>query len=295
VKITKAVIPVAGLGTRLLPITKSMPKEMLPLLDKPVIHYVVEEAINAGLDDILLIIGKGKRAIVDYFDRSFDLEYFLKATGKYEQYAEIEEIGDMVDLHFVQQKIPLGLGDAILHAKKHMNGEPFAVLLGDDVLVSEPPAISQLLKVFSKYQNSVVGTELVPIEDVVKYGIVSGSNLSSDLIKVGSMIEKPTIAEAPSNIAIIGRYVLNPDIFDSLEHIKPGRNNELQLTDALIDSMKNGGEILAKQIHGKRYDIGSIIGLISANVEMALLSDKYSAEMRLVLSEITKNKSYWSP
>ncbi len=290
-KITKAVIPVAGLGTRLLPITKSMPKEMLPLLDKPVIHYVVEEAINAGIDDILLIIGKGKRTIVDYFDRSFDLEYFLKTTGKYEQFAKIEEIGDMVDLHYVQQKIPLGLGDAILHAKKHVNGEPFAVLLGDDVIISESPAISQLINVFSKYKTSVLGTEFVPIEDVVKYGIVSGSNLSSDLVKVTSLIEKPSVNQAPSNNAIIGRYILTPEIFDSLENIKPGYNNELQLTDALVDMLKNGEDIVAKRIKGNRYDVGDILGLITANVEMALNNDKYSTEMEAFLSKII-NKIY---
>jgi UTP--glucose-1-phosphate uridylyltransferase len=286
VKIKKAVIPVAGLGTRLLPITKSMPKEMLPLLDKPVIHYVVEEAMKAGLDDILLIIGKGKRAIVDYFDRSFDLEYLLKLSGKNEKYCEIEEIGELVDLHYVQQKIPLGLGDAILHAKKHVNDEPFAVLLGDDVILNEKPAILQLIKEYNRHNCSIVGTELVKREEVTKYGIVSGTPISEGLIKINNMVEKPTIKESPSNLAIIGRYILKPSIFSSLESIKKGKNNELQLTDALFNLIKKNKCVMAKKIRGIRFDIGDVPSYISANVRLALMDDRYKNSIKNLLSSI---------
>lgn len=285
-KITKAVIPVAGLGTRLLPITKSMPKEMLPLLDKPVIHYVVEEAMKSGLTDILLVIGKGKRAIIDYFDRSFDLEHLLKIKGNDELYKEIEEIGELVDLHYVQQKLPLGLGDAILHAENHVNDEPFAVLLGDDVIINETPGISQLLEKYYKYKSSIIGTETVPMEDVVKYGIISGKTVSPDMIKVDSMIEKPSIEKAPSNTAIIGRYILEPSVFTSLKKTTPGKNNELQLTDALINMLNKGDDIFAQKIHGKRYDIGTVLGFIQANFEAALLDDRYSVDLKQIISKL---------
>jgi len=271
VKVRKAVIPAAGLGTRMLPITKSMPKEMLPIVDKPVIHYVVEEAIKAGIDDILIITGKGKRAIEDYFDRSFELEYYLRERGKVNELKQIEEIGEMVDIYYVRQKKPLGLGDAILHAEKHVNGEPFAVLLGDDIIISQKPAIKQLIDVAKRKKAPVIGVESVPRELVSKYGIIDGESIGNGLYKVKDLVEKPSPQDAPSNIAIIGRYVLIPEIFDALRETPLGGGGEIQLTDALRTLLK-GREMFAKRIEGKRYDVGSRIGFIIANLDISLLT-----------------------
>ena len=280
-RVRKAVIPAAGLGTRLLPITKSMPKEMLPIVDRPVIHYVVEEAVKAGIDDILIITGKGKRAIEDYFDRSFELEFYLKERGKEKELKEIEEIGEMVDIHYVRQKKPLGLGDAILHAEKHVNGEPFAVLLGDDIIINETPAIKQLVEVFEHFDTPVLGVERVSWEDVSKYGIVDGKEIQDRLYQVVDLIEKPSREEAPSNVAIIGRYVLTPEVFDALREVKPDKGGEIQLTDALRLLVGRGNKMLAKEIEGKRYDVGDKFGFIRANIEIALkkedLKDKVKA------------------
>ncbi|ASJ02087.1 UTP--glucose-1-phosphate uridylyltransferase [Thermococcus profundus] len=286
-RIRKAVIPAAGLGTRMLPITKSMPKEMLPIVDKPVIHYVVEEAIRAGIDDILIITGKGKRAIEDYFDRSFELEYYLREKGKLEELKQVEEIGEMVDIYYVRQKKPLGLGDAILHAEKHVNREPFAVLLGDDIIVSEKPGIQQLIEVASRYSSPVIGVEEVPWELVSRYGVVSGSQIEDGLYDVNDLIEKPSPEEAPSNIAIIGRYVLPPEIFDILKKTPPGKGGELQLTDALR-ILANERKILAKRISGKRYDVGTKLGFIKANIELGLLRPELKGQIGTVIKELAK-------
>ncbi|WP_175060115.1 UTP--glucose-1-phosphate uridylyltransferase GalU [Thermococcus sp. 2319x1] len=267
-KIRKAVIPAAGLGTRMLPITKSMPKEMLPIVNKPVIHYVVEEAIRAGIDDILIITGKGKRAIEDYFDRSFELEYYLRERGKVNELRQVEEIGEMVDIYYVRQKKPLGLGDAILYAEKHVNEEPFAVLLGDDLIVSEKPGIQQLIEVAQCYSSPVIGVEKVPRELVDRYGVISGTELDRELYEVHNLVEKPSPQEAPNNIAIVGRYVLTPEIFDILKEIPPGKGGEVQLTDALRELAKRR-KILAKLISGKRYDIGTFEGWLRANIELS--------------------------
>ena len=288
-KVKKAVIPAAGLGTRMLPITKSMPKEMLPIVDRPVIHYVVEEAIKSGIDDILIITGKGKRAIEDYFDRSFELEYYLREKGKIEELRQIEEIGEMADIHYVRQKKPLGLGDAILHAEKHVNGEPFAVLLGDDIIISNKPAIRQLIEVAEKKDSPVVGVEHVPHELVGKYGILDGEKIENNLYRIKDLVEKPAPEEAPSNIAIIGRYVLTPDVFDALRETAPGKGGEIQLTDALR-TLLNEKEMFARMIAGKRYDIGSKVGFIRANIELSLtrkeLRDKIIGLMESILQEV---------
>jgi len=270
VKVKKAVIPAAGLGTRLLPITKSMPKEMLPIVDKPVIHYVVEEAIKAGIDDIIIITGKGKRAIEDYFDRSFELEFYLKERGKEKELKQIEEIGEMVDIYYVRQKKPLGLGDAILYAEKHVNGEPFAVLLGDDIIINKNPVIKQLMEIFERFDTPVLGVEKVPWENVCRYGIVDGREIQKGLYEVQDLIEKPSKEEAPSNIAIVGRYVLTPEIFDTLRDVKPDKSGEIQLTDALRLLVDRGVKMYAKEIEGKRYDVGTKLGFIIANIEVAL-------------------------
>nr|WP_010480045.1 UTP--glucose-1-phosphate uridylyltransferase GalU [Thermococcus zilligii] len=267
--IRKAVIPAAGLGTRMLPITKSMPKEMLPVLNKPVIHYVVEEAIKAGIDDVLIITGKGKRAIEDYFDRSFELEYYLKERGKLEELKEVEEIGEMVDIYYVRQKKPLGLGDAILHAEKHVNGESFAVLLGDDIIISEEPGIKQLIGVYKRYTCTVLGVEEVEWSEVEKYGIISGEPLGEGLYEVRDLVEKPRREVAPSNIAIVGRYILEPDIFDALKAVKPDKNGEVQLTEGLRYLLQQQKNIAAKRIEGKRYDVGTLEGWLKANIELS--------------------------
>ncbi|ASJ16046.1 UTP--glucose-1-phosphate uridylyltransferase [Thermococcus chitonophagus] len=268
-KIRKAVIPAAGLGTRMLPITKSMPKEMLPILNKPVIHYVVEEAIKAGIDDILIITGKGKRAIEDYFDRSFELEFYLKERRKDEELKIVEEIGEMVDIYYVRQKKPLGLGDAIRYAEKHVNGEPFAVLLGDDIIISEEPAIKQLMDTYLRFRCTILGVEKVAWEEVEKYGIISGNKIEHGFYEVNELIEKPNRAEAPSNIAIVGRYILEPEIFDFIRRTPPGKGGEIQLTDALRIMLHSGAKIIAREIIGKRYDIGTLEGWLKANIELA--------------------------
>ncbi|WP_048147293.1 UTP--glucose-1-phosphate uridylyltransferase GalU [Pyrococcus abyssi] len=288
--IRKAVIPAAGLGTRMLPITKSMPKEMLPIVDRPVIHYVVEEAVKAGIEDILIITGKGKRAIEDYFDRSFELEYYLKERGKLEALREVEEIGEMVDIYYVRQKKPLGLGDAILYAEKHVNGEPFAVLLGDDIIISKKPAIKQLIEVAERKNTPVIGVESVPRELVSRYGIIEGELIENDLYRIKRLVEKPSPKEAPSNIAIIGRYILIPEIFDILRETPPGRDGEIQLTDAL-QILLNKNEILAKRIEGERYDIGSKFGFVMANLKLSLRREELRNEVLKYLKSILKEIS----
>jgi len=290
VKVRKAVIPAAGLGTRMLPITKSMPKEMLPVVDRPVIHYVVEEAVRAGIDDILIITGKGKRAIEDYFDRSFELEYYLREKGKVDKLKQVEEIGEMVDIYYVRQKKPLGLGDAILHAEKHVNGEPFAVLLGDDIVINKKPAVKQLMEIFERFNAPVLGVERVAWDDVSKYGIVYGTKIRGSLYEVRDLIEKPPREKAPSNVAIVGRYVLTPEVFDALRNVKPDKNGEIQLTDALKSLVKEGTKMLAREVEGKRYDVGTKVGFIRANIEIALAREELRKEiistMEKVIQEI---------
>lgn len=287
-RVRKAVIPAAGLGTRLLPVTKSMPKEMLPIVDKPVIHYVVEEAVKAGINDIVIITGKGKRAIEDYFDRSFELEFYLREKGKVEELKQIEEIGEMVDIYYVRQKKPLGLGDAILYAEKHVNGEPFAVLLGDDIIISENPAIKQLIEIFERFNTPVLGVEKVPWENVSRYGIMVGKEIQKGLYGVQSLIEKPSKEEASSNIAIVGRYVLTPEVFDALKEVKPGKGGEIQLTDALGLLIEKGTKMFAKEIEGKRYDVGTKLGFIIANIEVALVRKDLRDDLKSHLKDVIK-------
>lgn len=286
-RVRKAVIPAAGLGTRMLPITKSMPKEMLPIVDKPVIHYVVKEAIEAGIDDILIITGKGKRAIEDYFDRSFELEYYLREKGKLEELKQVEEIGEMVDIYYVRQKKPLGLGDAVLHAEKHVNGEPFAVLLGDDIIISQKPAIKQLIDVAEREKSQVIGVEKVPEELVDRYGIISGEKIGEDVYMVRDLVEKPSPKEAPSNIAVVGRYVLFPEVFDFIRELPPGKGGEIQLTDALRNMLPSY-PTLAKMIEGRRYDVGTRLGFIMANVELGLEREDIGEELLTRLKQLVR-------
>jgi len=267
--IRKAVIPVAGLGTRFLPATKAQPKEMLPIVDKPVIQYIVEEAVAAGIKQIIFVTGRHKRAIEDHFDRNLELERALEEKGKVELLKMVREISDLVDIVYVRQKEPLGLGHAVLTAEPVVGNEPFAVLLGDDIMVSSPPAIKQLIDVFDKYRCSVLGIQEVPQEDVSKYGIVGGKEIEEGVYKVDTLIEKPTTKEAPSNLAITGRYILTPGIFDALRDIPPGKGGEIQLTDG-IQKLGLREAIYAKIIEGKRYDTGTKVGFLEATVDFAL-------------------------
>jgi UTP--glucose-1-phosphate uridylyltransferase len=268
-EIRKAVIPAAGLGTRFLPVTKSMPKEMLPIIDKPVIHYVVEEAINAGIEDIIIITGRGKRAIEDYFDAAPELEMQLKKQNKTDALKNIREIADLSSIHYIRQKEPNGLGDAILKAEKHIGNEPFAVLLGDDIIANNDSCMSQLISQYSQLKSSIIAVEQVPPEKISSYGIVKGTRIGPDLLKVQDIIEKPRPDQAPSDLGAVGRYVFVPEIFDYLKATPPGSGDEIQLTDAICRLLKNH-PVYAYQFKGKRYDTGDKLGYIEAIIDYAL-------------------------
>lgn len=272
-KVTKAVIPAAGYGTRFLPATKSQPKEMLPIIDKPTIQFIVEEAVKSGITDIIIITSHQKASIENHFDRSLELEMVLEKAKKYEELKLIREISELVNIHYVRQKEQLGLGHAILCAKTFVGNEPFAVLLGDDVVRNdEYPAIKQLIDVFLEKQRSIVGVQKVAKSEVHKYGIVSVATpitLEHPTAKVIDMIEKPKLEEAPSEFAVLGRYVLTPDIFTYLETQQAGSGNEIQLTDS-IRRLAKDTEVYAYQFIGKRYDVGSKIGYLEATIDYAL-------------------------
>ena len=267
--IRKAVIPAAGLGTRFLPATKAMPKEMLPIIDKPIIQYVVEEAIASGIEDIIIITGRGKRAIEDYFDASPELELHLLENEKYKLLREIKDISSLADIHYIRQKEPKGLGDAVLKAEKHIGDEPFAVLLGDDIIKGNVPCIKQLMNLFEKYNKSIIGVEEVPKEKVSSYGMIKGREIAESTYLVEDIIEKPSLEEAPSNIGTVGRYVLAPEIFDGIKKTSPGKGNEIQLTDA-IRMLIGKKEVYAFAFSGKRYDAGDKFGYVKAIVDFAL-------------------------
>ena len=273
--IKKAVIPAAGLGTRFLPVTKSMPKEMLPIIDKPIIQFAIEEAIAVGIEDIIIITGRGKRAIEDYFDTSPELENHLVRNKKYELLKEVKDISSLVDIHYIRQKEPKGLGDAVLMAEKHVGDEPFAVLLGDDIINGDIPCIKQLMDVYQKYESSVIAVEEVKNKDVSKYGIIKIKGKEIDLDKsvyrIEDIIEKPSLEEAPSNIGTVGRYILTPEIFPCIKETPPGKGNEIQLTDAirmLIEKKKK--DVYAYKFRGKRYDAGDKLGYVKAIIDFAL-------------------------
>jgi len=270
--IKKAVIPVAGLGTRFLPATKAQPKEMLPIVDKPVIQYIVEEAVSAGIRQIIFVTGRHKRAIEDHFDRNLELERALEEKGKEELLEVVRKISDLADFIYIRQKEPLGLGHAILTAEPAVGNEPFAVFLGDDVMVSEPPAIEQLMEVFESYGSSVLGLEEVPREEVSKYGIAGGREVDRGVIKVEELVEKPSPEEAPGNLAIAGRYILTPGIFEMLRETEPGKGGEIQLTDAIAKLMERE-TVYGRIMEGKRYDTGSKLGFLEATVDFALRRD----------------------
>jgi UTP--glucose-1-phosphate uridylyltransferase len=268
-RVTKAVIPAAGLGTRFLPATKAQPKEMLPVYDKPAIQYVVEEAVAAGIRDILIITGRGKQSIENHFDRSLELEEHLKAHGKSRDLKAIQEISSLVNLYFVRQKEALGLGHAVLCAKSFVGNEPFAVFLGDDIMDSRPPAISQLLKVWGAHQGPVLGVMDVPRELTRAYGIIRPREIGKGLYRVEDLVEKPEPEKAPSTLGIVGRYVLTPDLFGILEKTRAGRGGEIQLTDALR-ILNRRRPIYACRLQGERHDIGNKVEFVKATLAYAL-------------------------
>jgi UTP--glucose-1-phosphate uridylyltransferase len=283
----KAVIPAAGLGTRFLPATKAQPKEMLPLVDKPAIHYVVKEAVDSGIDDILIITGRGKRAIEDYFDRSIELENLLRAKGDRKQLAEIEEISGMANIHYIRQKEARGLGHAILCAEKHVGDEPFVVLLGDDIVFSKKPCTQQCVELYERYNSPIIAVERVPRHMISSYGVVKGRHVSEKLVLIEDLIEKPSPEKAPSDLGILGRYVLTPDVFKFLQETKPGKNNEIQLTDALR-KLNKSREMYAYVIDGKRYDLGNKIDYMKASIECALFRHEMGPELMQYLKGIVK-------
>ncbi|WP_024615528.1 UTP--glucose-1-phosphate uridylyltransferase GalU [Clostridium sp. Ade.TY] len=269
-KIRKAIIPAAGLGTRFLPATKAQPKEMLPIVDKPTIQYIIEEAIASGIEEILIITGRSKKCIEDHFDRSVELELELEKSGKKEMLEMVQDISNMADIYYIRQKEPKGLGHAISCAKTFVGNEPFAILLGDDVVYNdEKPCLKQLIDCYNEYNTSVLGVQTVPEDKVNKYGIVDGILIEDRVCKVKGLVEKPSIEEAPSNVAILGRYIVTPKIFEILEKTKPGKGGEIQLTDALLDLIKEEA-MYAYNFEGRRYDVGDKQGFLEATVEYAL-------------------------
>ena len=285
--VKKAVIPAAGFGTRFLPATKAQPKEMLPIIDTPTIQYVVQEAVDAGIEDILIISGKGKRAIEDHFDRNHELESRLEESDKDTLYNEMRHIADMANIHFIRQKEINGLGDAIYYARHHTGDEPFAVLLGDTVIDSVIPVTQQLIDAFEQYNASVLAVEKVPKEKVDRYGIVGGKQLSDKIMEVTEFVEKPDPATAPSNLAIAGRYILTSEIYRALEQTKRGKNNEVQLTDA-IQLLSKREKVIADTIEGKRYDIGNKLDFLKTTVEFALRRKEFAKEFGEFLKETVK-------
>jgi len=289
-KVRKAIIPAAGLGTRFLPATKAQPKEMLPIVDKPTLQYIIEEAVESGIEEILIITGRNKKSIEDHFDKSVELELELETKGKYDLLEEVRKISDMVNIHYIRQKEPKGLGHAIYCAKSFIGDEPFAVLLGDDIVVNSKPCLEQLIEVYEQYKTSILGVQEIPLEDVNKYGIVQGNLIEDGIYKVKDLIEKPAVEETPSNIAILGRYIINPAIFEILEHTKPGKGGEIQLTDALKE-LAQREVIYAFNFKGKRYDVGDKLGFLKATVEFALNREDLRAEFLNYLLEIIEKEA----
>lgn len=268
-KIKKAIIPAAGLGTRFLPATKAQPKEMLPIVDKPTIQYIIEEAIASGIEEILIITGRNKRSIEDHFDKSVELENDLERKNKNEMLEMVKDISNMASIYFIRQKEPKGLGDAISCARSFVGKEPFAILLGDDVVDSKVPCLKQLINCFNEYNTTVLGVQTIPKEDVSKYGIVKGLNIEDKVYKVKDLVEKPAIEDAPSNVAILGRYIVTPTIFDILDNTSPGKGGEIQLTDAL-KTLISKEAMYAYDFKGRRYDVGNKLGYLQATVDFAL-------------------------
>lgn len=289
--IRKAIIPAAGLGTRFLPATKAQPKEMLPIVDKPAIQYIVEEAIQAGIQDIIIVTGRNKRAIEDHFDKSIELELMLEEKGKEELLQIVRDISQMVDIHYIRQKQPLGLGHAVLCARTFVGDEPFAVLLGDDIIDSDPVCLKEMLRIYNEHRTSLLAAQEVPWDEVEKYGIVSPDGVvpgSPHTSRILDLVEKPEREQAPSNLAVIGRYVIEPEIFGILERQTPGRGGEIQLTDALRE-LNRRKQMMAYTLQGKRYDTGDKLGYIEATIEFALRRPDLAPEVKAYLTRLVRS------
>ncbi|HWJ97047.1 MAG TPA: UTP--glucose-1-phosphate uridylyltransferase GalU [Acidimicrobiales bacterium] len=283
--VRKAVIPAAGLGTRFLPATKAQPKEMLPVVDKPAIQYVVEEAVAAGCDDILIVTGRSKRSIEDHFDRQFELEYHLDKSGKLDELGEVVDLAELADIHYVRQGEPLGLGHAISVAQKHVGDNPFAVLLGDEFMAKDSTLLSDMIKIHTQYGRSVLALQEVEEADIKRYGNVKPERISDQLVQILDLVEKPDPAVAPSNLAVMGRYVFTPEIFDKLEQVEPGVGGEIQLTDAIALLLADQA-VYGATFKGGRYDTGTIPAYLETIVELALQRDDIGPEFRRFLADI---------
>ncbi|MFH1074674.1 MAG: UTP--glucose-1-phosphate uridylyltransferase GalU [Candidatus Firestonebacteria bacterium] len=277
--ITKAVIPCAGLGTRFLPATKAQPKEMLPVYDRPAIQYIIEEALSADIEDIVLVTGRGKQAIENHFDKSFELEHYLKERKQYQLLNNVERVAELADIYYVRQKEPLGLGHAISCAKSYLQHEPFAVFLADDLIYSKTPAIKQLIDVYKKYGCSILAVQEVPEEKISHYGVIKPVKISETVFKVEDIVEKPNFAEAPSNLGVVGRYILVPEIFDILLKVQKGKGGEIQLTDAIKLLLKTK-PVYAVKFSGKRYDTGDKLGYMQASIEYALRDKEIGSKLK---------------
>jgi UTP--glucose-1-phosphate uridylyltransferase len=286
-RIKKAIIPAAGLGTRFLPATKAQPKEMLPIVDKPSIQYIVEEAIASGIEDIIIVTGRNKRAIEDHFDKSVELELMLSKTGKDDLLHMVQTVSNLADVHYIRQKEPLGLGHAVLCARKFIGNEPFALLLGDDIIASEPPCLKGMLDLYEQVETSVIAVQEVPWSEVDKYGIISPAGMEREVEFIRDLVEKPERESAPSNLAVIGRYVIEPEIFAILEHQEPGRGGEIQLTDALRVLNRDKPMAIFRQT-GDRYDTGDKLGYIQATIEFALKREELAPALRSYLQELVR-------
>lgn len=287
-KVRKAIIPAAGLGTRFLPATKAMPKEMLPIVDKPTIQYIVEEAIESGIEDIIIVTGRGKRAIEDHFDNSFELEQLLEDKGKMDVLADVQKSAK-IDIHYIRQKVPKGLGHAVWCARKFIGDEPFAVLLGDDIVQAETPGLKQLMNVFDKKQTPVIGVQQVEDHQTHRYGIIDPLSQVGRTYEVRNFVEKPATGTAPSNLAIMGRYILTPEIFSFLDRQEQGAGGEIQLTDA-IQYLNELQTVYAYDFEGKRYDVGEKLGFIQTTLEMALQKDELRTDLLLYLESLLEHE-----
>ncbi|MEC0213055.1 UTP--glucose-1-phosphate uridylyltransferase GalU [Paenibacillus ehimensis] len=284
-KVRKAIIPAAGLGTRFLPATKAMPKEMLPIVDKPTIQYIVEEAVQSGITDIIIVTGKGKRAIEDHFDNAFELEHSLLEKGKLELLQKVQHPSKIVDIHYIRQKEPKGLGHAVWCARKFIGDEPFAVLLGDDIVHGETPCLKQMIQYYEKTESSVIGVQPVSQEETNRYGIIDPIDKQGRLYKVRQFVEKPPRGKAPSNLAIMGRYILTPEIFNILEEQEAGAGGEIQLTDA-IQKLNELQNVFAYHFEGVRYDVGEKLGFILTSLDFALMNQELRSPLLHALQEI---------
>lgn len=290
-RVKKAIIPAAGLGTRFLPATKALPKEMLPIVDKPTMQYIIEEAVASGIEEILIITGRNKKSIEDHFDKSVELELELETKNKDDLLKQVKDISNMVNIHFIRQKEPKGLGHAINCARTFVGNEPFAVMLGDDIVDAEIPCLKQLMNCFDEKQSTIVGVQEVDKENVNKYGIVDGVQISDRVYKVNNLVEKPQVDLAPSNVAILGRYIITPDIFDILDNTAPGKGGEIQLTDAL-KTLISKQDLFAYVFEGRRYDVGDKLGFLEATVEFALKRDDLKVPFMQYLQTLKNNENF---